>query len=278
MNRPLIACHTHCYGPFGAVAAIENVGAAGLESVQLVIHTSGLTSRWGERPLVSTDSTLRDLDRVSSLLDANGVRVASCTCAAGSHLDPAQVALMKRKLDLASHFAVPVVVGEAGVAESDAERTTICANLQALGDYAERLHLTVCLDTQRGLCVDHREMLRLMRALDHPRLRLNFDTGNILCYNEHASVEVALAKVCQFVSHVHLKDSSGVYGDRSFPELGSGAVDFLRTWQILRDCGFPGPYSILIEESAAEPEPSLEKLQRRVVASVTYLRALGYFD
>ena len=90
---------------------------------------------------------------------------------------------------------------------------------------------------------------------------------------------MALAKACHLVKHVHLKDSSGRFGDWNFPALGSaGGVDFLRVYQILRDCGFKGPYSIEIEGTAGEPDLSLVEYQQRVFESVRYLRTLGYCD
>ena len=76
----------------------------------------------------------------------------------------------------------------------------------------------VCFETHRGLCVNHREMLHLMNELQHPALRLNFDTGNILYYNENIHGEVALAKACHLVKHVHLKDTPGRMGDSVWKE------------------------------------------------------------
>ena len=172
-----------------------------------------------------------------------------------------------------------LVVSDAGDAANDDERLRICANLRRIGDYAAKLGITVCFETHRGLCVNHREMLAVMADLAHPSLRLNFDTGNILYYNEHVCGEVALAKVCHLVKHVHLKDSSGKFADWNFPALGrGGGVDFLRAYQLLRDCGFRGPYSIEIEGIADEPALSLAEYQQRVVESVEHLRTLGYFD
>jgi len=93
-------------------------------------------------------------------------------------------------------------------------------NLQRAGDYAAKLGITVCFETHRGLCVNHREMLQVMADLAHPSLRLNFDTGNLLYYNEHVCGEVALTKACHLVKHVRLKDSSGRFADWKLPGTG----------------------------------------------------------
>jgi inosose dehydratase len=197
----------------------------------------------------------------------------------GNPRDEARAAVMRRKLDLASHFGVRHVVADAGDASDEDDRRRIYSQLAGIGDHAARLGITVCFESHRGLCVNHREMLRVMADLAHPHLRLNFDTGNILYYNENVHGEVALAKSCHFVRHVHLKDASGRFGDWNFPALGSaGGVDFLRVYQILRDCGFRGPYSIEIEGTADEPDLPLAGYHERVVESVHYLRSLGYFE
>ncbi|MBI3862462.1 MAG: sugar phosphate isomerase/epimerase [Planctomycetia bacterium] len=275
----VIACHTNSYGHLGGPAAIRSVRSAGLEHVEIPIRNVGFRSRRDDPPLLTTDSTLADLKDLERLLASEGVSVSSFTCQSGNPLDPANVAIMLRKLDLASHFGVQRVVADAGIADDEGQRSMIYSHLRQIGDHAARLGIVICFETHRGLCVNHREMLKTMADLAHPALRLNFDTGNILYYNEQIQGEVALAKACHLVKHLHLKDSQGRLGDWNFPALGrGGAVDFLRVYQIMRDCGFRGPYSIEIEGIGDEPDLPLEDYHARVVESVQYLRSLGYFE
>jgi inosose dehydratase len=275
----VVACHTNCYGHLGGASAIENVRSAGLQHVEFPIRTAGFQSRRGDPALVTTASTLEQLRGVERLLEQNGVAVSSCTCSGGNPARPEHVDLMRRKLDLASHFGVRHVIADAGSVSSDDERRLVLANLTRLGDHAARLGMTVCFETHRGLCGNHREMLQTMGELDHPHLRLNFDTGNIPYYNENVQVEIALAKTCHLVKHVHLKDSRGGFGVWDFPALGrGGAVDFLRVRQIMRDCGFSGPFSIEIDGGESDADISLPDYHARVVESVEYLRSLGYFE
>ena len=161
------------------------------------------------------------------------------------------------------------VVGGAGEADGQEQLEQLYAHLREIGDYAARHGITYCFETHPGICVNHRYMLQTMNALDHPNLRINFDTGNILYYNENICVEVALAKVCHFVKHLHLKDSQGNPGEWYFPALGyGGAVDFLQVLHTMRNCGFTGPYSLELEGIRGEPELSLADYQKRVVDSV----------
>lgn len=275
---PIIACLTTNYGPFGATAAIEHVRLAGLEYIELPIVTAGTPTRFGETPLITTDSTLADLNAVEALLARQAVQIASCWCSSGNPLHAEVVGRIKRKIDLASHFGVTRVVLSAGAAGDEESLQRLYRHLHEIGDHAERYEMTVCFDIDRGVGVNHREMLHLMQVLAHPRLRLNFNTASLMYYNEYATVEVALAKTCHLVRHVNLQDSMGEFGRWYSPALGcGGAVDFLRVLQLMRGCRFPGPYTLEINGIEGEAELSLAERQQRIIESVDYLRMLGYF-
>lgn len=275
----IISCFTNSYGRFGAQAAIENLRSAGLRYLELPIRTAGMPTFFGDEPLVTTDTSPRELEKISQRINDNGLRVSSCNVTSGNPLDSAVVAITKRKLDLARHFDVTLAVGNAGEVEDPAQLPTLYEHLTQIGDHAAELGMTYCFETHSGICCDHRGMLETMHALQHPHLKLNFDTGNILYYNRKIDGEVALAKVCHDVRHVHLKDTSGEYQDWNFPALGcGGAVNFVRVLEILRTCGFQGPYSLEIEGVTGEPELTLPQFQKRIADSVQYLRDIGYFD
>ena len=275
----LISCLTNSYFRFGAQVAIESLPSAGIHHIELPIRTAGVESMFKDKPLVTTESNMNDLKTVDRLLEKHRVRVSSCTVTGGDPLDPEVLALTKRKLDLASHFGVARVVGGAGEADDPASLEILYRQHREIGDYAGNLGITYCFETHPGICQDHYGMLETMQALDHPHLKLNFDTANILYYNENIQGEIALAKVCHHVRHLHLKDSHGEYGQWYFPALGrGGAVDFVRVLELMRTCGFDGPYSLEIEGITGEGELSLEEYQQRIVESVEHLQNCGYFD
>jgi inosose dehydratase len=273
----LVSCFTNSYLRFGARAAIENLRAAGLECLELGIRTAGVPTFFGDEPLVTDASTSDELKAVDELLAEHGVRVTSCNVTSGNPLDPAVVATTCRKIERAAHFGVDRIVGGAGDIEDESQRETLYANLRKIGDFAAAHGMIYCFETHPGLCVDHRGMLRAMQDLDHPNLRINFDTGNIHYYNKNIESEIALAKVCQFVAHVHLKDSTGEFEDWNFAELGTGgAVDFWRVRELMHGCGFTGPFSIELEGIRGEPDQPLEVYQQRIANSVKFLRENGF--
>lgn len=273
----IVSCLTNSYGRFGARGAIENIRAAGLEYLELPIRTAGTTSIFGDEPLLTTDSQSDDLRQVERMLSDQGVKLSSCNITSGNPLDRAVVEITKRKLDLAADLGVALVVAGAGEAADDEQLACLYAHLREIGDYAAGKNVVYCCETHPGVCVNHREMLKTMNDLQHDHVRVNFDTGNILYYNENICVEVALAKVSHFVKHLHLKDSRGVPLEWYFPALGyGGAVDFMQVLDVMRGCGFEGPFSLELEGIRGEPELSLADYQRRIVDSVDTLRACGY--
>ena len=276
---PIISCMANSYGSYGPQAAIERLCSAGIQYLELPIRTQGVMSIFRETPLLTHRSTPADIASLEKLLAQHDVQLASCNLTGGNPLDEETVSLLKKKLDVAHALGVTVVVGGAGEVQDESQLPELYGHLKEIGDYAGNLGITYCFETHPGLCESHYAMLETMQVLDHPQLRLNFDTANILYYNRHVEGEIALAKVCQFVKHLHLKDSLGEYRSWYFPALGEGgAVNFIRVLEIMRACGFAGPYSIEIEGIHGEAEPSLDEYHRRIVNSAQHLRDCGFFD
>ena len=154
-------------------------------------------------------------------------------------------------------------------------------HLRRLGDTAGELGVTLALETHKGPTQNAAAMLALMSEVDHPHVRLNFDTGNIAYYNDGVDPCDELEQVKHLVRNVHLKDNRGGFEDWYFPALGDGgSVDFTRVRRILDGVGFPGPYTIEIEGIGGEPEPGLDeqagtdRAKRRVLAIVRLLRLM----
>ncbi|WP_417386650.1 sugar phosphate isomerase/epimerase family protein [Gimesia sp.] len=275
----LVSCLTNSYGRFGPIAAIEHIRDAGLSHIELNIKNHGVASFFKETPLLTNESTSDDIQRVKDLLAKHEVQLSSCNITSGNPLDPAIVATTKQKLDLAAQLGVRLVVGGAGEIEDESQRETLYQHLREIGDDAADKGITYCFETHPGICVNAAGMLRTMQDLDHPQLKLNFDTGNINYYNRHENVLESLHEVVEYVRHVHLKDSFCKYKDWHFTTLGeAGGIDFLQVRYILEDHNFEGPYSLEIEGIEGEPDPSLEEHHNRVKQSVVYLQECGFFD
>jgi inosose dehydratase len=249
----------------------------GVEWLELPIRTAGAPAFFGDEPLVTTDAMPADVTNLRRRIAHAGLRLSSCNVTSGNPLDPKVPEITLKKLNLAASFQVALVVGGAGEAETVAEGEVLYRHLRAIGDHAARLGLVYCFETHPGLCQHPDSMREAMKRLDHPHLKLNFDTGNLLYYNENIDVAEALNQVRDHVRHVHLKDTNGTYREWHFPALGAGgAVDFARVKQLLDEVDYTGPYSMEIEGIEGEPELSLADYQNRIADSVTHLKRCGF--
>jgi inosose dehydratase len=276
-----ISCFTNCYGPSGVRAAAEHIRDAGIHHLELALRGHNFGGLVIPEEAVITekadDATARDFVDLLRRLD---VGVSGCNVGGGDIRTEDGTALTERRIRFAKRwFDVPVVVSGAGQPTDEEERRAIVANLRRIGDLAGSLGVTVALETHKGPTQNADAMLALMAEVDHPHIRLNFDTGNIGYYNRGADPVAELRRVAHLVRNVHLKDSRGGFEDWYFPAIGDGgAVDFVRIREALDAVGFAGPYTIEIEGIGGEPEPGPEERHRRVARSVAHLRACGYFD
>ncbi|MDB5385583.1 MAG: sugar phosphate isomerase/epimerase [Planctomycetaceae bacterium] len=274
-----IACSTTSYGPFGPRAAITHLRSVGLQYLELPIHTHGQKTRYGEIPLLTSIASDQEIAEAQVLLTDHGVSLASCQIVTGNPLFKSARQVLRRKLEIAGQLGVKLVIGDAGEVQSPDQLPALYQALTELGDVAGSLGITYCLDLQPGICRNHRGMIQAMQDLDHPQIRLNFDTGSLFYYNDEPVLEIALLKVCPYIRHLNLKDCLGEYDYWYFPPLGyGGAVDFMRVHQVMRDMGFPAPLSIHVDGIEGERDLPLETYQKQVVDSVATLRECGYFN
>lgn len=272
----LLSCFTNSYGRFGPEAAMRLLPETGITHVELPIKTHGVRSPFGETPLLTDASTSAEVEAARRLADAAGVTLSSCNISSGNIVDPAAVARTIVKLDLAAALGVTLVVGGGGEARSAAEEQQLVRHLRVIGDAAAERGLIYCCETHPGACQNADRMLETMHRVNHPQIRLNFDTGNLFYYNRNVDLPLMLQRVAPYVRHVHLKDTPGGFQQWHFAELGSGCIDFSRVRTLLEQVGFEGPYSLEIEGIQGEPALTLAEHHARVVASVAHLRQCGY--
>ncbi len=279
--KRVVSCYSNSFGPPGVRAAVGGVAEAGLSYVELALRAhdfGGLVIP--ESAVVTEKADERTVAEFRDLLRSKGVEVSGCNIGGADIRTAEGFELTARRLRFAqSAFGAPVAVSGAGQPTNDEERRVVVGHLKRLGDLADEVGIDLTLETHKGPTQNARAMLALMAEVDHPRVRLNFDTGNIAYYNQGADPVAELEQVKHLVRSVHLKDNRGGFEDWYFPAIGDGgAVDFRRIREILDGEGFAGPYTIEIEGIGGEPEPGPEARLDRVARSVRHLRSCGYFD
>ncbi|MCA8992121.1 MAG: sugar phosphate isomerase/epimerase [Planctomycetaceae bacterium] len=272
-----LACFPNSYGRFGPEAAIEHLPLIGVHCLELPIKNSGVPSFFKETPLLTDASTLEEVDAVVQKINDAGMQVCSCNISSGNVVDPAVVERTLKKLALAERAGVSLVVAGGGEAKTMEEQQRLVQNLRRIGDAAAERGITYCCETHPGAFQDAAAMLATLNAVNHPAIRVNFDTGNIFFYNANANLLDELELIMDWVAHVHIKDTNGRFKDWHFPALGEGgAVDFVAVREKLEEAGYEGPISLEVEGIEGEPEPSLEEYQRRMQASVDHLKSCGW--
>ncbi len=211
---------------------------------------------------------------------------------------PGAAEFIKRRIDLAEALEAGIIVlgchhkalghkpGEPAGQESQEgkeARYFAYAMLREVADYAADRGVELALEIHAGVMENTAEALRTLEEVNRENLGVNFDTANILYYNETldaAGGAEALATLADRVFHVHLKDivRGKTRQEHVLPRLGEGEVDFRKVFEILHAVGFYGPFSFEVETfHGATETDDISEYHADVVASIEYIRSLGEF-
>ena len=212
---------------------------------------------------------------------------------------PGAEGIIKRRIDFAHRLGARTLVlgcnnkalshsaGAPAPADAQAEkdaRDFIYAMLRDVAAYGAQKNVRVALEIHGGIMANATEALRTMREVGHPNLGVNFDTGNILYYNEAFNADDAareLQALAKHVFHVHLKDiiRGKTKAEHKLPRLGLGEVNFRRVFDILHETGFFGPFSFEVETfHGATKSDDIRDYLNDLLASIEHLRSLGEFN
>jgi len=148
--------------------------------------------------------------------------------------------------------------------------------LRRAGEIAGKHGVTVALETHPDLGTNGNVHRETMKHVNHPNIRVNFDTGNITFYNKGTDAATELKKVIDYVATVELKDHDGQYKSWNFPVLGKGVVDFPSVLRLLERQGFQGPLTIEVE-GVQGLEMDESQTKSYIARSVAYIKSLGEF-
>lgn len=180
--------------------------------------------------------------------------------------------VMKPQLEACAFHGATICFLSVKAGETD--RSIVWNRLRAIGDAAAELGVIVALETHPDLVTNADLARETMKAVDHPHIRVNFDTGNIYFYNHDRTAHGELARIIDSVAAVHIKDSSGGYQEWNFPALGTGAVDFPAVFKLLDDHAFTGPCTMELEGTKGVDRSEGEHLEY-IASSVRYLRQIA---
>ncbi len=128
-----------------------------------------------------------------------------------------------------------------------APKEDVYGRLRRAGDAAKAHNVTLTFETHPELGTNGDVQLETMAAVNHPNVRVNFDTGNISYYNKGGDAVTELKKVVRMLGTMELKDHNLEPESWTFPVLGRGKVNFPEILKILRENKFAGPITIEFE-------------------------------
>lgn len=188
---------------------------------------------------------------------------------------PDAVEVMRPQLESCAALGARVCFVSIKAGQTD--RAVVWERLQAIGDVAADLGVTVAMETHPDLITNGDVACQTMQAINHRHVRVNFDTANIYFYNQQRTAVGELEKILEYVASVHLKDTPGGYQEWNFPTLGTGVVDFPAIFRRLNARGFTGPFTLELEGTKGVERDQAGQLAY-IADSVAYLRRIGAFD
>jgi len=210
------------------------------------------------------------------LLEDAGVAIsgfaASTRCAVA---DPAEWAKQfdeaRRNMELAQAFGAGVVRVFGGAIPKEHTMESIwphlVSNLRALGDAAEQFGVLAALETHDAW-TDSALFARLMREVNHPRVRVLWDLCNPY-FEKRESPETTHALLAPYVVSTHVKDAVEIGpGKHDYRFLGEGEVPVRRMLELLVQGGYRG-YAVLEWEKRWRPAlPAPEQAFPQFVAKM----------
>jgi L-ribulose-5-phosphate 3-epimerase len=234
-----IGCSTNSYHEFDLETALKGIAAAGFEYVEL---TAVKDYTEHVKPELMTKE---DIDDVLKLLERHGLKPMSLS-GHSDLTDQSGIELFKKRVDFAHAIGVGVVNTGPGEIESKAGKEKFFDNIYEAAEYAASREVTIALETHGDLLGTGKASAEVIRKIDLPNVRINYDTGNVIFYGG-VKPEEDIREALPFIAHIHLKDKIGGVKVWDFPPLGKGEIDFPVIFDILSRGGYKGPISAEIE-------------------------------
>lgn len=252
MPANLLACNLGSYGKYRD-AAYGHLTTIGITHVEI--------------PAPAPD----EIDQVKAKLAQHGLSASSVMGKIDIESDDAGEKFVPT-LEATEALGAKVIFVSVHAGEVD--KQIVYKRLRSVGDEAAKRGITVGMEAHPDLITNGDVALETMQAIDHPNIRVNYDTANVHYYNHGIDSVAELKKTLDYVGSMHLKDTNGEYKTWFFPTFGVGIVDFKAIFDLLNGRGFYGPFTMEIEGCEGD-DLNEEETCRRVADSAAYLRSIG---
>jgi L-ribulose-5-phosphate 3-epimerase len=256
---------TSTYPNFNTDDALAGIAAASFKYVELASAPSYF-EHVVPRPESATDN---DVKTTVDLCRSYGLELY---CIAGHTrlLKENGTENFLKVLDYAKKADVHFVTTDTGEIKGEDDKNTFFKEIQRIGDYAKSKNVTVCLEMHGNWCNNGKTGAEIIRKANHPNVRLNYDTGNVMLYGR-VRPEEDIRHALPYMAFMHIKEDAGALGEWNFPALGDGTIDFDMILRELKN--YTGPFSVEVEFDGKER--TLAEINSAVKKSSTFLRSKG---
>jgi len=211
---------------------IAQLGGAGLRRVQLALDPLRKSPAvWGDLGPLFADRELTIISGMARCVGEDYSTIDSIRRTGGIVRDETwaeNLANFHAVALLAERLGLRLVTFHAGFVphdEADPALEKMVGRLQELAEIFAARQMVLGLETGQETAPD---LARLLRRLDRPNLRVNFDPANMLLYDKGDPVE-AVRLLAPWICQVHIKDARrplvpGAWGEEV--PVGSGEVDW----------------------------------------------------
>ncbi len=258
---------TSTYPNYGTEEALDGISGAGFEYVELAT-CPGFFEHISPRP---EDMQPGDEKKVLDLCKKYGLKL-QCVAAHTRMMKEDTVKNFKAVIDFASRAGVNFITTDAGEVKDSTDEKKFYSDISELAAYAKDRKVTICLEMHGNWCNTAEKGSEIIKKINHPNVKLNYDTSNVIMYGE-TRPERDIDKAIPYMGYLHLKDhGTGKAGEWNFPALGEGVVDFDKIFDSIKD--YSGPISVEIEFDGKERK--LETINEAVRKSYEFLKSYGY--
>lgn len=235
------------------VLGVELAAKMGYKYVEPLVHTGReLMSEAGYYHSVSMEE---DPHFIKDILERYGVKASALSAHCPLMRPEVSVMYLQRAIQFAAVLGAPVVNTDESYRPAwitDEEVWPLMRyTLKTVLRVAERYGVSIGIEPHQEISKTTEGLLKIAGLVDHPLLRINYDTGN--AYLAGADVYEALERIGGKLVHVHAKDISIEHSEAERGKVtgtpvgcacGDGVIDWARVIAILRKHDFRGVLSV----------------------------------
>lgn len=264
-----IVCFTLPYGKHPFERALEGIARAGYRYVAFGLPHAGAD--------VPDEQDEEAVSRLQKLFADYSLEPALLIGTKQFYVEePLERAI--RRLQLAKQLGIKEIIssGTKGyhrfphepwtAAESAAQHIAFVEKFKQIAAAAASLDRIVTLKPHGGNTGVGRVLSQTLQQIGSPHIRASYDPGNVHYY-EGVAAAADFPAIADQTSSICIKDHKGARGERNFPMIGAGDVDFLsifRTWKEAEGFGSVIVETVGTSENADELDLYLAEARTRL--------------